>query len=473
MPTIAEYVSNYSVNLHFNDIPAETVHDLKRMTIDTIGCAIGGYTSEPSKIARDLAGEVTGHRRPVTVIGNGLTSSPELATFANGVMIRYLDFNDGYTTLESGHPSDSIAATLAGAELAGAGGRRFITATAVAYEAFCRFGDAFNIRADGFDHVTNGAIASSLGAARAMGLSVAQTEQALNLGITPNLALGPDARRRAFPLERVRLRQRQPQRRVRRSARRARTHWAWHHIEGELGFFAAVTKAPYELEPFGGDQGQPFKVHECNIKHFALGLYSQTVVEAALEARRQVPDFNEANVAGVHIRTLQKAIDIMAGDEEKYNPKTRESADHSMPYATAIALKHNTLNQTHFSDEHINDPAIATLIGNTRIEASEEANRAFPDAMLCNLDLSMNNGHTYSAEVGHFRGHHRNPMTDAEVEAKFRGLCEDLLSPDQTEELLARLWCLEEEEDIGAVLRLTRILMFAKLHGFLISPSVV
>ena len=140
-----------------------------------------------------------------------------------------------------------------------------------------------------------------------------------------------------------------------------------------MGFFAAVAKEPYQLEPFGGDQSQPFKVHECNIKHFALGLYSQTVVEAALVARQQVPDFSEANVAGVHIRALQKAIDIMAGDEEKYHPQTRESADHSMPYATAIAFKHNTLNQGHFSDEHIHDPAIATLIGNTRIEASDEA----------------------------------------------------------------------------------------------------
>ncbi len=457
MPTIAEYVSNYSANLHFGDIPAESVHLFKRMTIDTIGCAIGGYTSEPSKIARDLAGEITGHRRPVTVIGNGMTSSPDLATFANGVMIRYLDFNDGYTTLESGHPSDSIAATLAGAELAGAGGRRFITATAVAYEAFCRFGDAFNIRALGFDHVTNGAIASSLGAARAMGLSAAQTEQALNLGITPNLALGQtrvgelshwkgcayaNASRNAVFAALL--------------AERGLTG-PGPIFEGELGFFAAVTKAPYELEPFGGDQGQPFKVHECNIKHFALGLYSQTVVEAVLEARRQVPDFNEANVEGVHIRTLQKAIDIMAGDEEKYNPRTRESADHSMPYATAIALKHNMLNQSHFSDEHINDPAIATLIGSTRIEATEEANRRFPDAMLCNLDLRMNNGQTYSSEVAHFRGHYRNPMTDAEVDEKFRALCEDLLSPDQTEELLARLWRLEEEQDISALLRLTRI----------------
>ena len=457
MTTIAEYVSNYSANLHFGDIPSDTVHLLKRMIIDTVGCAVGGYTSEPSKIARDLAGDVTGHRRPVTIIGNGLTSSPELATFANGVMIRYLDFNDGYTTQESGHPSDSIAATLAGAELVGAGGRRLITATAVAYEAFCRFGDASNIRSLGFDHVTNGAIASSVGAARAMGLSATQTEQALNLGITPNLALGQtrvgelshwkgcayaNASRNAVFAALL--------------AERGLTG-PTPIFEGELGFFSAVTKKPYQLEPFGGDQGQSFKVHECNIKQFALGLYSQTVVEAALDARRQVSGFNVAEVEDIHIRTLQKAIDIMAGDDEKYHPKTRESADHSMPYATAIALTHNTLNESHFSDEHINDPGIAALISRTRIEASEEANRRVPEAMLCNFDLRMNDGRTYSSEVAHFRGHHLNPMTDAEVEAKFRGLCEGLLAPEQTEELLSRLWHLEDETSIGDLLRFTRI----------------
>ena len=457
MTTIAEYVADYSANLHFRDIPTDSVHLLKRMIIDTVGCAIGGYTAEPSKIARDLAGEVTGHRRPVTIIGSGLTSSPELATFANGVMIRYLDFNDGYTTQESGHPSDSIAATLAGAELAREGGRRLITATAVAYEAFCRFGDAGNIRSLGFDHVTNGAIASSVGAARAMGLSAGQTEQALNLGITPNLALGQtrvgelshwkgcayaNASRNAVFAALL--------------AERGLTGPA-PIFEGELGFFSAVTKEPYELQPFGGDQDQPFKVHQCNIKRFALGLYSQTVVEAALDARRQVSGFNVGDVEDIHIRTLQKAIDIMAGDEEKYHPKTRESADHSMPYATAIALTHNTLNQSHFSDDHISDPGIAALISRTRIEASEEANRRVPEAMLCNFDLRMKNGQTYSSEVAHFRGHHLNPMTDAEVEAKYRGLCENLLSPEQSEELLARLWHLEDETDIGDLLRLTRI----------------
>ena len=456
MPTIAEYVANYSAGRHYRDLPADTVHLLKRMIIDSIGCAIGGYTAEPSKIARDLAGDVSS-RRPVTIIGSGRASSPDLATFANGVMIRYLDFNDGYTTLESGHPSDSIAATLAGAEMAGAGGRRLITATAVAYEAFCRFGDAFSLKYIGFDHVTNGAIASAVGAARAMGLSAAQTEQALNLGITPNLALGQtrvgvlshwkgcayaNASRNAVFAAML--------------AERGLTGPA-PVFEGEHGFFAAVTREPYDLAPFGGDQGQPFQVHECSIKQFALGLYSQTVVEAALDARRQVPDFRVEQVEDVHIRTLQKAIDIMAGDAEKWHPKTRETADHSMPYATAIALTYNGLNQSHFGDEYINDPGIARLIGNTRIEASDEANSRVPEAMLCNLDLRMRDGNTYSAEVAHFRGHHRNPMTDGEVEAKFRNLCADLLTPAQIDALLGRLWHLENETDIGALLRLTRI----------------
>ena len=121
MSTIAEQMSSWTVALHYSRLPDEVIHLAKRMIIDTIGCALGGYTSEPSKIARDMAGTVSSNQ-PCTIIGSGLTSSPDLATFANGVMIRYLDYNDGYTSQESGHPSDSIAAVLSATEMAGLGG---------------------------------------------------------------------------------------------------------------------------------------------------------------------------------------------------------------------------------------------------------------------------------------------------------------------------------------------------------------
>jgi 2-methylcitrate dehydratase len=71
---------------------------------------------------------------------------------------------------------------------------------------------------------------------------------------------------------------------------------------------------------------------ECSIKRFPLGQYSQTVVQAALDVRSQLPDVRD--LAEVHIRTLQKAITIMAGDPEKWRPTTRETADHSMVYTT-------------------------------------------------------------------------------------------------------------------------------------------
>ncbi len=126
-------LASYSTNLHYRALPSETVHLAKHMMIDTIACALGGYHSLPSQIARDVAATITS-AQPCTVIGSGQTTSPGLATFANGVMIRYLDFNDGYTSKESGHPSDSIAAVLTASELARASGKRAITTTVLAYE---------------------------------------------------------------------------------------------------------------------------------------------------------------------------------------------------------------------------------------------------------------------------------------------------------------------------------------------------
>ena len=455
MPTIAEQMSSWTVGLHYSHLPAEVAHLAKRMIIDTIGCAIGAYTSEPSKIARYLASTVTS-TQPCTVIGSGQTTSPDLATFANGVMIRYLDYNDGYTSQESGHPSDSIAAVLSATEMAGLGGRRAITATVAAYEAFCRLGDAATLRYRGYDHVTNGCVASVLGATRSLGLSEEQTHQALNLGIAPNIALGQtrdgvlshwkgcayaNASRNAVFATLL--------------AQQGLTGPA-PIFEGEHGFFRAVTQEPYALEAFGGE-GIPYKITECSIKQFPLGQYSQTVVQAALEAREKMPAVVVEDIAEVNIRTLQKAIDIMAGDEEKWDPKSRETADHSMPYTTAVALTYGLVHQSHFDEQYYRSPQLLDLTRRVKVAVSEEANQRAPEAMLCDVEVVTNSGERYSAEVPYHKGHYKNPMTDAEVEAKFRSLAQDFLSPAQTDTLLEKLWNLEQIEDIGEVIRLTQV----------------
>src|ERR687889_921586 len=159
MTNLVERLSRYTRALRYEDLPREVIHQAKRLIVDTVGCALGGYWSEPARIAREMAATVRSSE-PVSVIGSGERTSPDLGTFANGVMIRFLDFNDGYTsTGESGHPSDSIAAVLTTAELRRRSGRDAIVATVLAYEIFCRICDAADLKPLGFDHVTVGGMA--------------------------------------------------------------------------------------------------------------------------------------------------------------------------------------------------------------------------------------------------------------------------------------------------------------------------
>ena len=117
MQTVAENLGAYAASLKYEDLPSDVIHQTKRIIVDTLGCAFGGFASEPAKIARDLAGLVTSSQ-PATILYSGQKTSVDLAAFANDVMIRYLDYNDGYVSDGSGHPSDSIAALLSAAEVA-------------------------------------------------------------------------------------------------------------------------------------------------------------------------------------------------------------------------------------------------------------------------------------------------------------------------------------------------------------------
>ena len=451
MSNLAEQLSDYGTSLKYTDLPSDVVHLAKRFIIDTIGCALGGYDSEPSKVARAVAGEVT-PAHPVTVMGSGQSSSLDLAVFANGVMIRFLDFNDGYTSQESGHPSDSIAAALSATEAAGGSGKRLLVSTVLAYEAFCRICDTVDIKPRGFDHVTVGGIASVLAAARAMKLSKEQTFQALNLGIASNVALyqtrigdvsmwkgcayANASRNAVFSVQLARAGLTGPS----------------PIFEGDGGYFRAVSGEPFALKEMGG-KDHPFKINECSIKQFPLGQYSQTVAQAALEVRELYGQPEE--IAQVNISTLQTAVNIMAGDPEKWPPKNRETADHSMPYTAAVALMFGTVESRHFDDEFLKDPDLLELVSKVTVSVSNEANARAPEAMLCDFEVVTKSGEEHSVQVAYHKGHYKNPLTDNEVDRKFRSLAQEHLPAERVDALLDRLWHLEDVQNVGDLIRLT------------------
>jgi 2-methylcitrate dehydratase len=452
MSTVVDQLAAYACALRYEDLPREVVGQAKRLIVDTVGCALGGSKSGPAAIARDIAGEVKSEG-PATVMVTGERTSVDLAAFVNGVMIRYLDFNDGYTSNgESGHPSDSVAAVLSVAERMRRSGKDAIAATVLAYEVFCRVSDTADLKPLGFDHVTVGGMASTAAAARLLGLAQQQVAEAFNLGIAANIALYQtrignvsmwkacayaNASRNAVFAALL--------------AQRGMTGPS-PIFEGAGGYFKAVTRAPFALPVMGGS-GRGYKIMECSIKRYPLGQYSQTVVQAAIAARAKIRSVED--VAEVRIETLGTAISIMAGDADKWEPATRESADHSMPYTVAVALIHGTVEEHHFDDRHRNDPQVRALTRRVKVQVWEEANRRMPEAMLCRVTVLTRSGTAHSAEVDYHKGHWKNPMSEAEIEEKFRKLAQGTLAPARIGRLLECLWNLESSTDAGEVVRLT------------------
>ena len=189
MDRTTEMLSAYACGLTYEELGPEVVTQVKRTLVDTMGCAVGGYDSEPAAIARSLADGVSSGI-PSRVLGTSLRTTPDLAAFANGVAVRYLDCNDSYFSPGGGHPSDMISAVLAMANPLKSDGPTVITAIALAYEVFCRLSDEVVAGDLGWDQGIFSVVGAVCGTARVMGLNQEQTGNAISLAITPHLPLG-------------------------------------------------------------------------------------------------------------------------------------------------------------------------------------------------------------------------------------------------------------------------------------------
>ena len=450
MQTVALTLGSYSVSLKYGDIPAAVIHQAKRTTMDTLACAFGGFGSAPSKIAQELAALVTS-TAPATLLCSGGKTSADLAAFANDVMIRYLDFNDGIINKSGGHPSDSIPALLAAAEIAGADGREFLTAVVLAYEIYGVFSDAFDCKEVGIDHVTTGGVASVAGAARLLGLTQQQIVEAINIYLAGNIALNQtrvgnlshwkacayaNANRNAIFAVQL--------------AARGMTGPS-PIFEGRNGFFKIVSRQQLDLAPFGGN-GRQYQIMKSHLKQFALCNFAQTMVPALLKARALVGDIGD--IAEVHVKVSQKALYAMA-DPDKWRPRSRETADHSIPFIAAVVLKYGTVDESYFDEQYLANPELLELADRVKCSPSEEANRRDSENNMCELDVTMRSGERKSFREEYHRGHWRNPMSDADIEAKLSTFAERVLPSVQIEALRQKLWTLESLPEIGTLISMT------------------
>jgi 2-methylcitrate dehydratase len=461
---LTERLARYTHSLRYDDLPGEVVHEVKRRLIDSLGCALGAWSAKPYRIAREQAQSI---RVPggATIWGTGHKTSPDLAAFANGTGVRYLDFNDTYLSKEPAHPSDNMSAVLAVGETSGASGKRVIQALVVAYEVQCRLCDAAALRPRGWDHVTYGPVSSTLGAAKVLNFSVSQTAHAAALAGVANVAL------RQTRVGEVSMWKACAFANAARNgvfaallAQRGMTGPS-PLFEGEKGFMKLVSGS-FDLSPLGGEKMNgtkpaPFKILDTYIKHFPVEYHAQTAVEAALALRKDVMETEGAGVlttvSDIEIGSYDVAIEIIGRDPEKWQPSTRETADHSFPYCVAVALLDGRVTLQSFSEKRLRDPALLDLMKKTRVVRAPEFVDRYPDAMPTSITITTKTGRSYKKQVDIPLGHPLHRMSDREVEEKFRDLARGRLDRTRMAKLLDAIWALDRAEDVGKTVGLLKV----------------
>jgi len=446
MDSMIEQLAEYAAGLRYKDLTPEAVHECKRRLIDTLGCLAGGFGARPSVIARTLARRGRGEP-PARILGTQERSTPELAAFANGVMMRYLDFNDACFGKSAGHPSDIFAAVLAVADAMRADGRSVITASALAYDVFCNLSESV-AREQGWDHPVFGVISDAVGAGKLLGLPRGKMGNAIALAVIPNMALEQTrtgelsmwkgcaaanaARNGVFAAQLAQEGLSGPAQ----------------AIEGKWGLWHPLGR--FEWQPFGG-RGGPYRVTQTHIKYFPAVVHAQTPITVALELHGKAgPEVIEA----IAIETYWVAERYVDRNNALWHPATRETADHSIPYCVAAALLDGAVTEASFSARRIRDARISALIERTTIREDPAYTRLHPHEWPCRIELSLRGGEKRTAQARYFKGHAMRPLSDAEVELKFRELAEPLLGLRGADSVLATAWKLEQLADVGELLKL-------------------
>lgn len=433
MATMVEQLAAFVCRLSNRDIPDALREQIKIHVLDSIGCAIGALSAPPIAMVRRHTAEF-GQSSRCGLIG-GARAAPDRASFFNGALVRYLDFNDSFLAPgETCHPSDNLAAVLAASEDAGRHGAEFLTALAVAYEVQCRLSEVAPVRSHGFDHATQGAYAVAAGVSKALGLSQTATAHALAMAGTALNALRVTRtgslsqwKGLAYPFM---------------SSCAIQTAYLARDgitgplevFEGNKGFMDAIA-GKFAID-WRRESLAIFK--RAIIKKFNAEIHSQSAIEGVLELKSQQP-FSAADVKHIDLEIFDVAYRIIGGGEEgdKKAVLTKEQADHSLPYLLAVAILDGQVMPEQFLPERIGRADVQELLRKIDVHPSEEFSRGFPGAMPCRISVTRKDGTVLSREKRDYEGFHTTPMSWQTVTGKFRRLAASLPSARQDEVIAA------------------------------------
>jgi 2-methylcitrate dehydratase len=430
--TQVQKLAKFVVKASFAGISDEAKEELKIRILDSLGCAIGALNADPIRMLRAQIDDFGGNKL-CTLIGGGKTA-PDRAAFYNGALVRYLDFMDSYLAKgETCHPCDNIGAVLAASEYAKGTGKDLLTAIAVSYQIQCRLSDVAPVRSKGFDHTTQGAYSVAAGVSKALGLDEEKTANAIAISGTAYNALRVTRTGKlshwkglAFP-----------------NTALGATHAAFlamrgitgpsEVFEGNKGFMETIA-GKFEIDWSKEDLE---RVRQTIVKKYNAEIHSQSAIEGILELKAE-EGFSAEDIEIIQIDIFDVAFNIIGGGEEgtKTDVRSKEEADHSLPYMIAVAILDNAVGTEQYQPDRILKPDVQSLLRKVSVRPDAEFSKLFPDALPCRITVRFKNGKIKVKEKRDYEGFFTRPLTWESVMQKFNSLCPPSLDKRLRDEII-------------------------------------
>src|ERR1700681_808054 len=374
--TITAKMSRWAAGLEYKQLSQEAVYQAKRFLLDSVGCALGGYQQHDVKIALAVLDEIAGSGL-ATVIGTGKKIDAVSASLANALMIRCMDYNDIYWKQDPSHPSDIFPAAFAGCERTKSDGKELIVGLVLGHEFEMRFCEAAfpGIRERGWHHATLTAFVSPFVAGRALHLPWEQIQHAVGISASRHATLGAVTAGKLTMMKNT-VDPMATQSGVLAALMAEKGYTGPEHVvDGKEGLTHCFGPS-WKLNLLTEGLGETWRITQCGMKAFPTEALTHTAISALLDIVKS-NELTPEQVARGQIRSLARAADILS-DPSKYDPRTKETADHSLPYVIAAAIAERQVTPVQFTQAKIMDPVIRAQLSKIAVSADPEIEKVFP-----------------------------------------------------------------------------------------------
>ena len=439
-----ETLARFILNTPAEAIPAPILHEGKRCIINYMAVAL--YASaDPSMAILTGLFEEEGGVEIASLIGAGTRTNLQNAALANGYLAHLEDYDDTHFPTVI-HPSaPTIPAAFAVAEREGATGLDVLAATVLGIEACCRVGlSVYPNHYDAGWHITGtcGVFGAAGAAGRLLGLDESQMTQALGIAGTQAAGVREVFGSMSKPFHAGRSAQSGVLAGL--LARRGFTSTR-EILEGRRGF-AAVLSTASDMTQITDALGERWELPNNGLKPYSCGVVSHPLIDAMI-ALRNTHGVAADDVESVSARVHPLVLELM----DRPNPRVGLEGKFSHQHSMAVGLIDGGAFPAQYTDERVLDPAVAAL--RDKIRATVDTSVAEDAA---EVTVTLRDGRSITESVEHATGAPANPMSDAQLESKFRTLARRVLSQSQADELLAALWALDTADDVTGVMALTQ-----------------